>query len=312
MWIMLIMVSFAVSSQCSGLVTLEGRHPLVSPTACHAFGPQAVLEALKQKVDVVNAGQQDKYHKILRYLTEAPTLLDDYYKGPSNTLPAENDAALSRLENSLRRRLEALRLDVLLPWARLMQVQELADVRGPRQAANRAALYTNLRLTLNDTEFVEQAVVDNVSGLVEEFRQLFLMYKDIMASWLSSTWMSDTPAQKQETLNNILNEDFPAMLGKPLFYFFEDKNLDIYYPYPCGYEEVFEIFRKLRSVANKVESTSGDDAKWKVLLEQLPKNVKPDPPAPMTQAQLDMEEELLAVHMIDMLTGYPRQRSKKY
>ncbi|KAF0287404.1 hypothetical protein FJT64_014157 [Amphibalanus amphitrite] len=204
---------------------------------------------------------------------------------PSNTLPAENDAALSRLENSLRRRLEALRLDVLLPWARLMQVQELADVRGPRQAANRAALYTNLRLTLN---------------------------KDIMASWLSSTWMSDTPAQKQETLNNILNEDFPAMLGKPLFYFFEDKNLDIYYPYPCGYEEVFEIFRKLRSVANKVESTSGDDAKWKVLLEQLPKNVKPDPPAPMTQAQLDMEEELLAVHMIDMLTGYPRQRSKKY
>ena len=68
----------------------------------------------------------------------------------------------------------------------------------------------------------------------------------------------------------------------------------------------------MRSVADKVESTPEDDTKWKLLQEQLPSIVKPEPPTPMTQVQLDMEEELLAVHMIDMLTGYPRQRSKKY
>ena len=72
------------------------------------------------------------------------------------------------------------------------------------------------------------------------------------------------------------------------------------------------MLQKLRSVANKVESTPEDDAKWKHLMEQLPKTVTVEKPAPMTQAQLEMEEELLATHMIDMLTGYPRQRSKKY
>ena len=62
----------------------------------------------------------------------------------------EHGDALARLGEALDQRLENLRLDVLLPWAHLMHVQELADVRGARQAASRRALYNNLRLAISE------------------------------------------------------------------------------------------------------------------------------------------------------------------
>ena len=51
----------------ASLPTLEERHPLLAQTACHAFGPQAVMEILKLKVETINAGKficrLDDYNK---------------------------------------------------------------------------------------------------------------------------------------------------------------------------------------------------------------------------------------------------------
>ena len=102
------------------------------------------------------------------------------------------------------------------------------------------------------------------------------------------------------------------MVGKPLQYLFEDKNLDFYYPYPCGYEEIFSMFQKMRSVMGKLESTPDGDAKWKLLLAQLPSyDASTEEPRPLSQAQIEIEEDELSTHIINMLTGYPRQKNKK-
>lgn len=310
MWLLFV-VLLAVASEAAGGPTMDGYHPLTSPTSCHAFGPQAVLEVFRVKIGDINAELNAKYRSILKYLAEAPKLLDDYHG--REELAVEHGDALTRLDNSLHQRLDVLRLDVLLPWARLMYIQQLGDVSGAQQAATRRALYTNLQLTLNSTETTEQIMLDNVSGLVEQFRQLFLSYKKIMSSWVKTAWEADSAEQKHETLQNIFRHDFPPMLGKPLQYLIEDTNLEFYHPYPCGYEEIFDMFQKIRSVMSKIESTSDEDAKWKLLLAQLPKEERDlEEPKPRTQAQIEMEEDVLSTHIIDMLTGYPKQKGKQY
>ena len=109
------------------------------------------------------------------------------------------------------------------------------------------------------------------------------------------------------------SQDFPPILGKPLLYLFEDENLDFYHPYQCGYEEIFGLFREMRSVSSELESTVGGDAKWKLLLERLPKgDIKREEPRKLTQAQMEMEEEDLSIHIIDMFTGFPKKMTKKH
>ncbi|XP_037074876.1 uncharacterized protein LOC119096192 [Pollicipes pollicipes] len=195
-----VMLAAAVAGEGS-VLGAAGRHPLAKPSSCHAFGPQAIMEVLREKVDDVNKDQLDKYVNILKYLRAVPEILDRYLLGQG--IATEHGAVLAEFETTLQQRLQVVRLDVLLPWVRLLKLQELAEQSGRLQQAAATALAINLRLALNSTKTTKQNILDSVHGLVDQYRGLFLNYKIIMDMWVENAWPDDSPEEKEEIVRHI-------------------------------------------------------------------------------------------------------------